>query len=89
MSLLHEHAAEPGEHCTSEGEQHLHSFAAPSNCFICAFSFSTFQVDRAVYLPSSDPLQLPAKPMPGKRECPSLLLPVDHAPRGPPSIYFL
>lgn len=84
MSLLHEHAAEPGEHCTELDEQHLHSFAASSNCFICFFSFTTFQVDRPVSFSSFVALQLPAEPLPGYRIWHTLLLSFDHAPRGPP-----
>lgn len=84
IGLLHEHASDLGGHCTSEGEQHFHSLAAPADCFVCSFSFSTFQLDRPANFAAFDYPPQPAEPLPGNREFHALLLPFDHAPRGPP-----
>ena len=86
IGLFHEHALEAGEHCSGEGEQHFHSFAAPADCVVCCFSFSTFQLDCPADFPAFDYPQLPANPQLANREFHALLLPFDHAPRGPPEM---
>lgn len=84
IGMLHEHASEPGEYCAGEGEQHFHSFTAPTNCFICLFSFSTFQVDRPANFVSFERPLRPVEPVLHRCEWYALLLPFDHAPRAPP-----
>ncbi|MCB0628859.1 MAG: hypothetical protein R2824_24775 [Saprospiraceae bacterium] len=84
MSVLHEHASESIEQCTGGEESHFHTFADSPACFICGFSFSTFQVEEL-----SDPEQyyfpqLLVRPNLIQKEFHLLLIPFDHAPRGPP-----
>jgi hypothetical protein len=84
VALFHKHAADHIEHCTAQGEDHLHSFEDTPSCFICSFPFSTFEAERETEPAADDLLPMLIRPDLLQKKWRPLLIALDHAPRGPP-----